>query len=275
MSAVQPSAPRHPDRGRVTRARRAGTLADIVTVGLRALRGLVRDPEAIVPPLLIAGFFYAINVGSLTLLTEGANQGFDYKAFQLPTAVVFGITGISRAQSLVVDIQEGYFDRLLVTPVRRVALLLGLLVADFVLAVGLTLPVLAVGHLVGVRIATGIAGAVALVLLAGLWAVAFSGFSYAIALRTGNPAAVGQSFLIFFPFAFLTTAYVPESALSSWIKTVATYNPVTYLLDGMRDLVMTDWDMGSLVGAAACILAVGVLSLGLAFAALRGRVNRR
>ena len=74
--------------------------------------------------------------------------------------------------------------------------------------------------------------------MAALWSLAFAGFAYAIALKTGNPAAVNSTFLLFFPFLFLTSSYVPRSQLSGWLSTVAGFNPVTYLLGGLRSLVI-------------------------------------
>ena len=78
-------------------------------------------------------------------------------------------------------------------------------------------------------------------MLSALWGLAFTGFPYAIALKTGNPAAVNTSFLLFFPFAFLTTSFVPREALSGWMDTAAGWNPVTYVLDGMRSLISDGW----------------------------------
>ena len=103
----------------------------MLAIGERALRGARRDPEAVIPPILIGAFFFAINVGSLQNLAEQAAPGFDYKAFQLPTAIVLTITGVTRAYALVLDIQNGYFDKLMLSPARRSALLLGHMVADF------------------------------------------------------------------------------------------------------------------------------------------------
>ena len=245
---------------------------DLLTVAGRALRGAARDPAAVFPALIIPIFFFAVNVGSLGGVAN-AMTGLDYTAFQLPVAVIFAVTGVSRANALVSDISSGYFERLLLTPVNRLALLLGMMVADFVLVVALCLPVLAMGFIVGVSFATGILGMLAFVLVAAIWGVAFTGFPYAIALRTGNPGAVAASFILFFPFAFLTTAYVPKAALSGWLATVASVNPVTYVLEGLRSLVMVGWDGGALVSAAAAIVIVGVVSVGLALAALRRRVR--
>ncbi len=255
-------------------ARQGGFLNDISAVALRAVRLSLREPEAIIPAIVIPVFFFAVNIGALQQFTEGAIPGFDFKAFQLPVAIIFAVTGISRASSLVTDIQSGYFDRLLLTPVHRATLLLGLMIADLALVMALSTGVVLMGLAVGVRFATGLLGIVFFIVLGGLWGLAFTGFPYAIALKTGNPAAVNTSFILFFPFAFLTSAFVPQEALTGWLATAATYNPVTYLLDGMRSLITEGWEWGEIAGALAAIFGVGAVSFGLAFAALRGRVRR-
>jgi ABC-2 type transport system permease protein len=255
-------------------ARHAGFFADVVSVARRALRLIPRDVEGVVPALIVPVFFFAVNIGSLQNITESAAPGFDFKAFQLPVAIIFAVTGISRASTLVLDIQDGYFDRMLMTPLSRRALLLGLMVSDFVLVVALSIPVLILGFAVGVRFETGLAGIVVFLLMSAGWRLAFTGFPYAIALKTGSPAAVNSSFLLFFPFAFLTTSFVPEEAMTGWLATIATYNPVTYLLEGLRALISEGWELSSLLVALAAIIGVAVVSQSLAFAALRGRVKR-
>jgi ABC-2 type transport system permease protein len=259
----------------VVRARKVGFFGDVASVAVRALRSIPRDPEVIIPALIIPIFFYAVNVGALSKLTgAGSPEGFDYKAFQIPTAILFAVTGISRANTVVTDIQTGYLDRLLMTPVNRLALLVGMFVADLVLVVALTIPVLVMGVITGVGFSTGILGVIVFVLIAGLWGLVFAGFPYAIALKTGNPAAVNTSFVIFFPFMFLTTAFVPEEALSGWLGAAADYNPVTYLLDALRSILMDGWDGAAIAKGLAAIAGVGALTMGLALLALRSRVRR-
>lgn len=272
MTAVSVAGARTDGRAAARADRSAGFLRDLATVAGRAIRGAIREPSAVIPALIIPLFFFAVNVGSLEKIAQAAGS-FDYNAFQLPVAIIFAVTGVSRANALVSDIVTGYFERLLLTPVNRLALLLGLMVADFALVVALCIPVLILGALVGVSFVTGPLGLLVFVLLAGAWGVAFTGFPYAIALRTGNPGAVAASFVLFFPFAFLTTAYVPKEALGGWLATVADFNPVTYLLAGLRSLVTVGWDAGAIGGAVVATLGVGVVSIGLALAALRRRVR--
>lgn len=255
-------------------AKRAGFLAEVLAIWIRALRLISRDPEAVIPALVVPVFFFAVNVGALQNLAENL-PGIDYKAFQLPVAILFAATGNTRAITLVTDIQTGYFDRLSLTPVNRLALLIGFTLADVVLVAALTIPVLILGFGVGVRFESGPLGVLAFVGIAGLWAIAYSGLPYAIALKTGNPAAVNSSFLLFLPFVFLTSVFLPREAMTEWMSTVAAYNPVTYLLEGMRSLVMVGWDAEALAKALGAIGGLGVVSLGLALWALRGRVTKR
>ena len=224
------------------RARRAGFLRDIASVTERAVRSVIRDPEVTIPALIIPVLFFFLNIGALGDFAEQI-PGLDYKAFQLPVAILFAVTGVSRAVTVVTDIQSGYFDRLVISPVNRMALLLGLLLADFALVVALTIPVVVMGYVVG-------------------------------ALRTGSAAAVNLSFLLFFPFLFMTTLFLPQEAMTEWLATVADYNPVTYLLASLRSLITTGWEPVVLLKGVGAVLSVGVISLGLALVALRGRATR-
>ncbi|MBA2558651.1 MAG: ABC transporter permease [Propionibacteriales bacterium] len=254
--------------------RRNSAFRDIYLVGARAIRLALRDPEAVIPNLVIGIFFFLVNIGAFQrLMTD--QFSVDVKAYQMPVAILFTITGVSRAARVVVDIEGGYFDRLLMTPIRRVTLLLGLMVADFLIVVGLTVAVLVLGLAMGVRFESGLSGMLVFILLAASWGIAYSGIPYSIALKTGNPAAVNGGFLLFFPFAFLTTSLVPTSLMTGWMAVATTYNPVTYLLNGLRSLILDGWDGTALLKAFASVVLVGAVTLALALAALRGRASSR
>ena len=255
------------------RARRAGFLRDIFSVAERATRSVARDPEVTISALAIPPFFFFLNIGALADFAEQI-PGLDYKAFQLPVAVLFAVTGVSRATTVVIDIQSGYFDRLVISPVNRLALLIGLMLADFVLVVALTIPVIIMGYAVGIRFESGVLGVGTFMLFGGLWGLVFTGFPYAIALKTGNIAAVNLTFLLFFPFLFMTTLFLPQEAMTEWLATVADYNPVTYLLEALRSLITVGWEPEILLRGLGSVFLVGVVSMGLAFAALNGRATR-
>jgi ABC-2 type transport system permease protein len=253
--------------------RAAGFRRDITSVARRALRQVKREPTSVLPAVFVPAFFYVVNLGALENVASHA-RGFDYKAFAIPMAIAFAVTGMTRAPALVTDIQGGYFDRLCLTPIRRSALLLGLMAADVVVLVLLCIPVLLMGFVVGVRFETGLGGLVLFVVICALWGLVFTGFPYAVALKTGNPAAVNACFVVFFPLFFLTDAIVPKAALTGWFSTVATYNPVTYLLGALRSLIASGWNAAALLEGAIALVALGCLSLSLAFLALRSRVRK-
>jgi ABC-2 type transport system permease protein len=265
-----PSAP----RDAAIRARRAGFVHDAASVARRALLLTRRDLNWVGPSLIVPLFLFAVNVGSLQKVAEAVQPGFDFRAFQLPVAIVFAVTGISRASTLVVDIQQGYFNRLLVTPMNRMALLIGLMVADLVLVIALSIPVTLMGFAVGIRFAAGPLGVLAFLLLATLWGLVFTGFPYAIAMKSGSIQAVNSTFILFLPFAFLTTTFVPKEAMTDWMATITTYNPMTYLLAALRSLITDGWDPAVLGRGVAAVLGVGLVSHGLAFLTLRGRLDR-
>ena len=263
------------DRGVAARgvaARDRGFWGDLTAVANRSLRQLPRDMASIIPALFVPLFFYAVTIGALSGIADFSAIEIDYKAFQLPVAIITTVTGLSRAAALVTDIKDGYFDRLLLTPVNRVSLLLGLMVADFVVFIALCVPVVSLGLIVGVDFPTGPLGVLLFIFIGTLWGLMYTGFPYAIALRSGNPTAVNNSFLLFFPFVFLTTAWLPQENLSGWLSAIATWNPVTYMLEGMRSLFV-DWDGVALGKGLAAILGVGVVAQIFAFMALRGRVR--
>jgi ABC-2 type transport system permease protein len=255
------------------RGAEAGFVHDVGAVAGRALRQIPREPTSVIPAVFVPAFFYVVNLGALENLAQRA-AGFNYKAFLRPMAIAFAVTGMSRAPTLVTDIQGGYFDRLCMTPVRRSALLLGLMAADVVVLIVLCVPVLAMGFIVGVRFETGLPGLVVFVAFCALWGLVFTGFPYAVALKTGNPAAVNACIVVFFPLFFLTDAVVPKAALTGWFSTIATYNPMTYLLGALRSLITTGWVATNLLQGLAAVTGIGIVSMSMALLALRGRIRR-
>jgi ABC-2 type transport system permease protein len=253
-------------------ARRAGFGRDLVSVAGRALRQIPREPASVLPAVFIPAFFYAVNLGALGHVAQQA-AGFDYKAFLLPMAIAFAVTGMSRAPGLVADIQSGYFDRLCLTPIRRTTLLLGLMTADIVVIVALCIPVLVMGYVVGVRFATGLLGVLAFIVLSAIWGLVFTGFPYAVALKTGSPAAVNASFVVFFPLFFLSDAIIPKAALSPWFSDIATYNPITYMFSALRALIVTGWSLRPIAEGLLALVGIGIVSMSLALLALRSRLR--
>ena len=147
------------------------------------------------------------------------------------------------------------------------------MVADVAVIAALCLPVIVLGAIVGVRFVTGLPGLVVFVALSALWGLAFTCFPYAVALKTGSPAAVNACYVVFFPLFFLTDAVVPKQLLTGWFSTIATYNPVTYLLGALRTLITSGWQLRPLVEGLAAVSGLALIGLALALAALRARIR--
>src|ERR1700688_3359231 len=142
------------ESGNTIGARPAGIFRDLSSIAIRALRAVPRDVVSVIPPVFIALFFFIVNIATLKKVTS-AIPHFSYTSFETATAILLGVTGVSRAPALVLDIQSKYFDRLLLTPVRRTAILLGHMVADVTVAALLTIPILILGFILGGRFHAG------------------------------------------------------------------------------------------------------------------------
>jgi ABC-2 type transport system permease protein len=244
-------------------------MTQTLVLGRRALREGIRTPEAIVPTLFIPLFFLVVNVGQAARIFPGSSTAFlhgqGYGAFQLPSSMLLAASFGSAALFLVEEIEGGYFDKLRATPVRRTAIVLGRLIAEGVKAVVIASLIVLLGLVFGITIASGVLGFVLLILLAAGWAVVYSGFMQIIALKTRSAAATNSAGLVFFPLLFLTPNFVPRNLLTHPMEIAATINPVTYVMEGMRSLILQDlrWEtigLGYLVVAVAGVIML-VLSV--------------
>jgi ABC-2 type transport system permease protein len=237
----------------------------------RAVREAVRTPEATVPLLFIPVFFLFVNLGQLGKQFAGQPflKGQNYAAFQLPVSMIFAVIGIGSGLALVTEIENGYFDKFLVAPISRVHILLGRLGADFLRNLITASVVLLLGMAVGVRVQAGLVGAVVLVLLCSFFGMAYGASAILIALRTGNTQAVNLASLVFFPLLFLSPNAVPRYRMQGWLQGAAKFNPITYVLEGTRSLVLDGWQGRPLLYCVLVTAATAVLLLTLSVRAMR------
>ena len=241
-------------------------MTEVLLLGRRAVREVVRMPEATIPTLFIPLFFLVVNIGQVSRTFPSTTpflRGEGYVAFQLPVSLMFAVATATSGLALVTDIELGYFDKLLVAPVRRSSLILGRLMADLVRGTAASALVLLVGIALGASVRSGLLGAIVIVLLAALFGVAYAGFGILIALRTRNVQATQSSFLLFFPLLFLTPNFVPFDRLSSLMQTLARINPISYVIVGLRGLIIDGWNPGQLAVCVGVILGLGVILTGL------------
>src|SRR4029450_12808902 len=195
--------------------------------------------------------------------STGFLHGQTYAAFQLPISLLLAASFGTAALFLVEDIEGGYFDKLRAAPVSRSALVLGRLLAEFVKSAAITTVLVIVALPFGVSIASGPVGFVLLVLLTSLWAVVFSGFMQLIALKPRRHASTNSGGLVFFPLLFLTPNFVPRDMLTRPMEIAATLNPVTYMMESLRSLILDDLDWSAIWPGFAVLAVLGVLMLWL------------
>ena len=236
-------------------------------LGQRALREGWRTPEALLPTLFIPLFFLVVNVGQAARIFPSTSTGFlhgqGYGAFQLPSSLLLAASFGTAALFLVEDIEGGYFDKLRATPVPRSALVLGRLVAEAVKGALIATAIVVLGLVFGISVASGVLGFVLLVALTALWTVVFAGFMQLIALKTRSAAATNSSGLIFFPLLFLTPNFVPRDLLTRPMEIAATLNPVTYVMEALRSLILRDLVWSDILPGFAVVVVLGAIMLAL------------
>ena len=239
----------------------------------RALVEGIRTPEAIVPTLFIPLFFLVVNVGQAAKIFPGSTTDFlhgqGYGAFQLPASMLLAASFGTAALFLVEEIEGGYFDKLRATPIPRSSIVLGRLIAEALKTLLIASLIVLLGLVFGITIASGVLGYVLLVVLTALWAVVFAGFMQIIALKTRSAAATNSAGLIFFPLLFLTPNFVPRDLLTRPMEIAATLNPVTYLMEAMRSLILEDLVWETILLGFLVVVVSGAIMLGLSIRVIR------
>ncbi len=250
-------------------------------VGILAQRSVVRtlrQPAQFVPALIFPLFLLAVNSGGLNSATKIPGFPTDsYLTFALGFTFVQGalFATMNAGTDLARDIETGFLNRLALTPLRGAALLVGLLAGIVVLGIIQAITYLIVGVAAGADFATGFAGVLVIFALSMLITLGFGAIGAMIALRTGNGEAVQGMFPLLFVLLFLSSMALPRNLIEQdWFREVATYNPVSYLIEGVRSLLITGWDAEALLlgfGVALVIIVLGLLG---ASAAMRTRLLR-
>ena len=262
----------------VRSAVRSGLFLQVGMLARRSVIRTLRQPAMVVPSIVFPLMLLAINSSGLDSTTQ--IPGFptnSYFEFALAIAFVQGalFSANSAGTNVANDIESGFLNRLSLTPLRRVALMMGQLAGIVALGLIQALTFLGVGVLFGAGIAAGVGGAVVIVLLSLTISLAFGCIGAFVALRSGTGEAVQGVFPLFFAALFLSSMALPRDLIEiGWFQTVATYNPVSYMLEGIRSLVIIGWDGEALALGFACAGGLALLALAAASSALRTRMVR-
>ncbi|HWC32361.1 MAG TPA: ABC transporter permease [Actinomycetota bacterium] len=238
-------------------------LADqVLLLARRSVVRTARQPANVVFPLVFPLLLLAVNAGGLDSATR--LPGFptsSFVAFALAVPFIQGalFATMNTGTDLARDIQTGFLNRLSLTPMRGTALLAGQLGGVVAMGVVQALVYLSVGLAVGVRLESGPLGALG----------AFA------ALRTGSGEAVQGLFPAFFVFLFISSMNMPRNLIEiDWFRWAATLNPVSYLIECVRSLIITGWDAEALVLGFGIAAAIAAVALTVATMALQTRLTR-
>jgi ABC-2 type transport system permease protein len=255
-----------------------GVAEQVYALGRRAFFRVLRQPAQIVFPFVFPLLLFAVNAAGLDAAT--LLPGFpadDYRDFALAVPFMQGalFIAINAGTDLARDIETGFLNRLRLTPMRAPALLAGQLGGVIVVGVGQAVAYVLVGLAVGVEFQSGPVGVLVLLALSVLISFAFAAIGAFLALKFGTGEAVQGFFPLLFVLVFLSSSNLPRNLIEAdWFRAVATWNPVSYLIEGIRSLVITGWDGEALAlgfGFAAALTAGALVAASIA---LRSRVGR-
>jgi ABC-2 type transport system permease protein len=253
-------------------------LDQVYLLARRSVVRTLRQPANVVAPLVFPLMLLAVNSGGLRAETH--LPGFptsSFVAFALAVPFIQGalFATMNAGTDLARDIQTGFMNRLSLTPMRGGALLAGQLGGVMALGLVQAAVYVAVGLAVGVRFAAGPLGVLVLFGFALLVTLGFGALGALAALRTGSGEAVQGLFPVFFVFLFISSMNIPRNLISTtWFRWAATANPVSYLLECVRSLIITGWDGRALALGFGIAVTVAAVALALASWALTVRMAR-
>jgi ABC-2 type transport system permease protein len=249
----------------------------VVALARRALVNALRRPQFVAPLLVFPTLFLAINVGGLgaTRALEGFPKVDGFLDYQLAAAITQSLLlgGVSSGIATALDIEGGFFDRLVASPTPRAALVLGRVLAAGVVATFQVLYFLVLGYAFGATVQGGVLG-IACVFVIGIVAgTGFGAIGVLIALRSRSASTVQGIFPLVFVVLFISSAFFPLALLSSPADVVAQYNPLSFIADGMRQPIAFSNALEPVLEGLLAAAAVTAAAVALSIAALHGRLR--
>jgi ABC-2 type transport system permease protein len=253
-------------------------VSEVLLLAHRSVVRTLRQPAMVVPSLFFPLLLLSINSSGLesaTMLPGFPTDSYFQFALAIPFVQGALFSANSAGTNMASDIESGFLNRLALTPLRRVALMMGQLTGILALGLIQALTFVAVGIAVGEGIKAGPGGVVVLVALSLVISLAFGCIGAFVALWSGNGESVQGVFPLFFAALFLSSMALPRNLIESdWFRTVADWNPVSYMLEGIRSLVIVGWDGEALALGFACAGGIALIALVAASSALRTRMVR-
>ncbi|MDQ3678792.1 MAG: ABC transporter permease [Actinomycetota bacterium] len=249
----------------------------VLALARRALRNQLRKPQFIAPLVLFPTLFLAINVGGLGQTTSlpGFPEVDGFLDFQLAAAMLQSLLlgGVSAGISVALDIEGGFFDRIVASPAPRVAIVLGRVLASGVIAIAQVIYFLMLGLVFGAQVKGGVPGVLYILVIGVVAGTGFGAIGVLIALRARNASTVQGIFPLVLVILFVSSAFFPENLLSAPADVLAAYNPLSYIVEGMRAPIVFANDVAPVLEGLAAAGGVTIVATWLSVLALRGRLR--
>jgi ABC-2 type transport system permease protein len=258
-------------------SRLATNLRVIAALGARSVRQTFRRPQLVAPILVFPTLLLAIQTGGAGSAVDlpGFPEVDGFLDFMLAGSIVQAtlLAGNSGGIALAVDIEMGFTDRLLAAPISRFAIVLGRLAGTAALGMVAAVWFIAIGLVFGATIHEGVLGVLLMIGFGALSAIAFGGIGAAVALRTGKASVVQGLFPLVFVILFLSSAFFPANLMLDPASAVAEYNPLSFIVEGIRDPVISALSGEAFWKAVGGVALIGAVSIGLSALALRHRLR--
>jgi ABC-2 type transport system permease protein len=250
----------------------------VAALGTRSVRQTMRRPQLAAPLVIFPSALLAIQTGGAggaVNLPEFPPVD-NFLSFMLAGAMVQAVmmAGNSGAIAFAIDMEMGFTDRLFAAPISRYSVVLGRLMANAVLGALIAIYFLILGLVFGASINEGVPAAVWIVVLISAACLAFGSIGAAIALKSNSASVVQGIFPLVFVILFLSDAFFPANLMLDPAGWVAEYNPLSFIVNGVREPIIASWSLGTELKAVASVAGIMAFGLVLCRFALRGRVRR-
>ena len=255
---------------------RGETWSHARALSYRAILGVVRQPQVWMPSMFFPLFFAALNTAALGKSTAlpGFPKADSFLDFMLAATVVQGVLfgGVGAASEMAQDIENGFFERLVAAPTSRISILLGRLAGGAALGATQSVVFLAIFAAFGAEVKAGVPGILVLVLTGTLLSLSIGTIGTAMALRTGSVEAVQGAFPLVFISLFASSAFFPRQLMHGWFHAVATYNPFSWMIDGLRHLILVGWSSSDALAAIGVPIVIALGGLVVSMRELQRRL---
>ena len=250
--------------------------AQYALLSKRSLVNTIRQPISIIPALTFPLVFLALNSAALA---ESINlPGFppvdSFLQFMIATTIIQGglFGSIAAGADMATDIEGGFFDRLIATPVSRTSLLIGRVAGSFTLAFFQAFLFFGLAMLFGLEVEGGLLGMLGVALISAVAGAGFASMSVAIGIKSGSTEVVQGSFPLIFTLMFLSSAFFPRTLMNGWFQDAASINPLSHMIESARSLVIQGWDVTEFLNGLAIAGGLLVIGITLSLLALRARL---